>query len=532
MTTAALTGTFASLKLALLRNGLKQSTGRLVLFVLSAALVALFAAAQLLGLVLLRGNAHAGALAVCLVALLALGWAFLPLFFPSGDETLDPTRLVMLPLRPRPLVVALLLTSVIGIGPLFTTTLVAGSVIAAGEGAAATGVSVLAGVLALLVCLALARAVATANVRLLTSRRGRDLALLSGLVVAVGIQAVNLGIQKLSAPGAGLGELEPVARVLRWVPPASAVDAVRAAQDGQWGRTAVGLALTAAALALLLWWWERGLTRLMTSPDSSTIQAAAPATARRRASVLTRFLPAGRAGVVAERTLRYAWRDPKTRIAWATAIGVGLLIPVVAAAQGHGNIYLSCWAAGMLGLQMYNQFGQDYSAFWMVAQTLSSRADADAELRGRSRALLLVALPYVTLVVLGSAALFDDWGALAEALGISFALLGALVGTGAVASVLVPYSIPADNGFKNVAPGQGMVASLSIFGGMLLGAALCAPLLALTIWLHVAGPHGWLWLVLPVGALYGYALIDAGVRIGAPRLARRLPEILTAVSRG
>ena len=49
--------------------------------------------------------------------------------------------------------------------------------------------------LTVLVCVALARAVATANTRLLTSRRGRDLAVLSGLFVAIGAQFVNLGAQ-------------------------------------------------------------------------------------------------------------------------------------------------------------------------------------------------------------------------------------------------------------------------------------------------------------------------------------------------
>ncbi len=37
---------------------------------------------------------------VLLTGIVALGWAVLPLFFPSGDDTLGPTRLVMLPLRP------------------------------------------------------------------------------------------------------------------------------------------------------------------------------------------------------------------------------------------------------------------------------------------------------------------------------------------------------------------------------------------------------------------------------------------------
>ncbi|MYS70055.1 transporter, partial [Streptomyces sp. SID5926] len=64
--------------------------------------------------------------AVPCAAVLALGWAVMPLFFPSGDETLDPTRLVMLPLRPRPLVRGLLTASLVGIGPLFTALLLVG----------------------------------------------------------------------------------------------------------------------------------------------------------------------------------------------------------------------------------------------------------------------------------------------------------------------------------------------------------------------------------------------------------------------
>ncbi|MFC7219169.1 transporter [Streptomyces polyrhachis] len=533
--TVALTGTFARLKLALLRNGLRQSAGRRALFVTAAVLVALFAAAQLLGLVLLRGHDHAGALAVCLVGLLALGWAFLPLFFPGGDETLDPTRLVMLPLRPRSTVTALLLTSVIGIGPLFTVAMVAGAVVAAGRGAAAGVVAVVAGVLAVLVCLALARAVATANVGLLTSRKGRDLALLSGLLVAVGVQAVNLGIQRLSGPGSGLDVLEPIARVLRWVPPASAVDAVGAAGDGAWGRAALGLGLTAAALALLLWWWERGLTKLMTAPDSSTLRAAEPAATRGggpgRGAWAARLLPADRSGPVMVRSLRYAWRDPKTRSAWASGMGVGLLIPVVTVVQGGGSIYVACWASGMLGLQMYNQFGQDYSGFWLVASTISGREDAYLELRGRALALLAVAVPFVVLVVVGGAALVGDWAALPEALGIALALLGALVATGAPASVRLPYSVPQDSGFRNAAPGQGALAGFSIFAGMIVGALLCAPVVALTVWLHVADLHGWLWLVLPLGAGYAWLLVAGALRLAAPQLARRLPEILAAVSR-
>ncbi|QLH22496.1 transporter [Streptomyces sp. Rer75] len=535
--TGSLLPVFVQLKLSLMRNGLRQSAGRRAAYITSLVITVLFAALQLLGLVLLRGHDDADALVTVLTAVLALGWAVMPLFFPSGDETLDPTRLVMLPLRPRPLIGALLVSSLIGTGPLFTLTLVVGSLIAIAQGAAAAGAAVLAGVLTVLTCVALARAVATANTRLLSSRKGRDLALLSGLFVAIGAQFVNLGMQKLSGEG-GLGVLRPAADILRWVPPATAIDAVQGVSEGAYGPAAAQFALSAVVLALLMWWWSRSLTHLMTTPDSSTIQQEKP---RRRAEgagssadvggPLGRLLPAGRSGTAMVRTLRYAVRDPKSKASWVSALGVGLLLPVITSVQGNGNVYWACWATGMLGMQMYNQFGQDSSAFWMVAQTISSPRDAYLELRGRAFAVGLVGLPYVILTVVGSAVLMDDLPAIPEALGLAFGLLGGLMATGALASAMLPYSIPQDSA-KNVAPGQAGLAWMGIFGGMIAGALLCAPLLGLTIWLHMSGMHSLLWVLLPLGVVYGAAIAEAGLRVAAPRTAGRLPEILAAVSKG
>jgi ABC-2 type transport system permease protein len=134
----------------------------------------------------------------------------------------------------------------VGIGPLFTLVLLLGSVIAVAHGPAAYVTAVLALVLSLLICVALARAVATANIRLLTSRRGRDLAVLSGLVIAVGAQLVNFGAQRLNT--SGMSQLDPAAQVLRWVPPASAVGAVDSVSKGSYGLAATQLALSVGAL--------------------------------------------------------------------------------------------------------------------------------------------------------------------------------------------------------------------------------------------------------------------------------------------
>ncbi len=526
-----LVATVVRLKLSLLRNGLRQSSGRRAAYVASAVLTLLFAALLLLGLIALRGHAHAVSLVVLLVAVFGVGWAVMPLFFPSGDETLDPTRLVMLPLRPLPLVRALLVASLVGIGPTLTLLILAGSVVSVAHGAAAWTVGVLAVALALLVCVALARAVATANIRLLTSRKGRDLAVLSGLVIAVGVQVVNFGVQRLGT--SGLGELDPTAAVLRWLPPASAVGAVDSVSEGDYGVAAAQLAVSAAALALLVTAWARSMTRLMTSPDGSTLQAAEPVAQKRRGRAgPARLLPGGRTGTVMERSLRYVWRDPKTKAAWVTSLAIGLIVPVFNALQGTGSVYFACFAAGMLGIQMYNQFGQDTSAFWMVAMTISSTRDAYEELRARALALLLITLPYATSVTVLTTAMLGDWAKLPEVLGLSLALLGAMLATGAWTSARFPYSIPQE-GYKNVAPGQAGLAWIAVFGGMVSAALLCAPVIAVTIWLNVSEDgDAWTWLLLPGGSLYGAGVTLLGLRLAAPRTAARLPEILAAVSKG
>ncbi|MFF4298986.1 transporter [Streptomyces vinaceus] len=528
-----LTSVFVRLKLSLLRNGLKGSSKRKAAYFTSLALSLVVACLAMIGLAVLHGNAHAGTVVVVLAAILALGWTFMPLFFPSGDETLDPSRLVMLPLRPRPLVRALLASSLVGIGPLFTVCLAVGSVVAVARGAAGIVAAVVAVPLLVLGCVALARSVATANVRLLSSRKGRDLAVLSGLVIAVGAQLANFASQRLFESG-GLAQLEPVEAVVRWLPPASAVGMVDSVSEGSYGVAAGQLAVTVLALVLLLRFWERSLTSLMVTPDGSTIAAAGPAGKRESAGGTGAwgFLPGGRTGAVMQRTLRYVVRDPKTKSAWVTALAVGVIVPVFNALQGTGSLYLACFGAGMLGIQMYNQFGQDTSAFWMVAQTISSPRGVFEELRGRAYALALVTVPYTVVLTTVTALLVHDWSAYPEALGVALALLGSMLCTGALASARFPYSIPTDGAFKNVAPGQGGLAWAGIFGGMLVSALVCSPVIGLTVFLNVTDQQSLTWIVLPLGAAWGTFAAWAGLRLAAPTVARTLPEILLAVSKG
>ncbi|MFI0937811.1 transporter [Streptomyces sp. NPDC021020] len=529
---SSVTAVFVRLKLSLMRNGLRQSTGRTFGWCVGVGIALIFTLANTAGLLSMRHNAHAPAVAVTAAVVLAVGWAVVPLFFFGGDETLDPTRLTMLPLRPRPLLTALLVSSLVGVGPLLTALLATGAVVSLAYGAAAAVVAVPAALLVLALCVSLSRAVAAANTRLLTSRKGRDLAVLSGVFVAIGAQLIRIGADSLSG-GDGLEHADSALSVVRWIPPGTAVDAVRSADRGAYGLAVLQLALTAVAVAAVLRWWHHSLVRLMVSPDASTIAAAPEESASRAQGTGGRRLPwprlpEGRTGTVVQRQFRYMWREPRAKASLVTGLAVGLLLPAVAVFQ-DGSVYQCLWAAGLLGVQMFNLFGTDGSAFWTVAAAVADRRDAELELRGRALAVAAIAVPYVTVVTVGAAVVLGQAGSLAETLGVSYAFLGALVATGCVASVRYPYALPHDNPFGTAAPGQSSLAALNLIGGMLTAAVLCLPVFVPVIVLHATGHHGLLWLALPVGVPYGAALAAVALRFSAPRLLGRLPEILAAV---
>ncbi|MQS12716.1 transporter [Streptomyces kaniharaensis] len=514
-----------ALKLRLLRNGLRRSPGRATVYVLGAVVGLAFAAGIALAMAMLNGRyAGSGDAGVMLVGVLALGWTAIPLFLFSSDESADPTRLTMLPLRPGPLLRGSLLAGLIGPGPLVSLVLVTGAALSGADGAGSAAAAVLGMPLTVICLVTLSRAVAAGNARMLSSRRGKDFAIFGGLLFALLIQVANIGSQSIfGRPGSqlDLSPLKPIASVLRWIPPVSAMDAARTAGEGRYGLALLQLAAAGALLAALLRWWRRSLQELMVTPDSSTLEVARGVQSSRGWG----FLPAGRTGAVMQRHLRYAWREPRAKAAVFTGIGMTLVVCVLSLVQGWASVYLLAAAGMFLGLQMLNLFGMDGSAFWMVAATLLTPSDARDELRGRAYAVLSYAVPVTLVLGLVLAVVTGDWAHLPAALGLALALLGCGIATGATLSVLAPYTMPADsNPMRNAAPGQSGLVLINQFGSM-FGVALLA--------LPVGGYLGWAlttdnptWPVLLLGPLYGALAADAGIRLAAGRLLERTPEIL------
>ncbi|MER7843179.1 transporter [Kitasatospora sp. NPDC096077] len=515
-----------ALKLRLLRNGLRRSPGRTAVYVIGGVLGLLLAGLTALGMAMLNGRyAGSGDTGVMLLGVLTLGWAALPLFLFSSDESADPTRLTMLPLRPGPLLRGSLLAALIGPGPLISLVLVTGAVLSGADGGASAAVAVVAVPLALLCLITLSRAVAAGNARMLSSRRGKDFAIFGGLAFALLVQAANVGSQSIFGRQHGqdldLSPLKPIAGVLRWIPPISAVDAPRSVGAGEYPQAVLQLAAAAALLVLLLRWWRGSLQELMVTADSSTLEVARGVENSRG----WRFLPEGRTGAVMQRHLRYAWREPRAKAALFTSIGMTLVICVLSVVQGWSSVYLLAMTGTFLGLQMLNLFGMDGSAFWMVAATLRTPADARDELRGRAYAVLSYAVPVTLVLGLVLAAATGDWAGLPSAIGLALAVLGCGIALGSVFSVIAPYTMPADsNPMRNAAPGQGGLILLNQFGSMLGVAVLALPVGGYLLWaLTSDGPT---WPLLLLGPLYGALVATLGIRLAAAKLLDRVPEIM------
>jgi ABC-2 type transport system permease protein len=528
-------GLFVRLKLRLLRASLRRPS-RLVVVILGLVLglctVGLFG----VSLFVFRDEPRtAASLGALIATVLALGWATVPIAAFGVDETLDVGRLALLPIRRERLLTGLLAAAFFGVAPILTVLLVGVAVAAVVYSAAAVPVAVLAFVLVSTMCLLLGRVTTSALSRLLRSRRGRDLAVLVGLLVVLALQLPRLLLRNLDEE-----RLQNIGDVLRWTPPGAAVRSVADASAGHWLPALTGLLYAAGTVAALLAGWYVALGAALTVVDASTER---PRTRRRPGLIgllfqLTGGRPGsrwsdGRLGAVAGKELRYAWRDPRLKFSWLQMMVFGLAVPAFSLLHAGGRfapLVVGMVSALLVSSLGFNQYGPEGSALWMTIVATATERDARTDLAGRTTATALVVGIWV---LLGSSALAVVTGtpsAVALALGAGAAVLGAGLGVGAVLSVLAPYPVPDQAGAAFAGPGAGRGCLAGLF--WLLGSAVTVVASA-PVWVP-ALVWGGRPVVVPVvlagGLALGALLAWVGRRLAARLLVERLPELLVAVT--
>ncbi len=521
------------LKLSLLRNSLRRSVWRTVGLVLGMLYALFVIALAIAGLVALRFT-HvdlAADVTVIVFSAVSLGWLVLSLLVFGVDETVDPSRFALLPVRARELMPGLLVGGLIGSPGIATVVVALGLVITWSRGPAAVLGALIAVVLGVVTCFLLSRAGTAAFTSFLSSRRFRDLAfvLLAVIGLVIGLGANLIGGVAAAGADRWRAVLADAATVLGWTPFGWAWAIPADLARGQWLSAALHLIL-AAGLVVALWKaWEYFLALRLTEPlDRSGVGGRVKAH-----GLAGRLFPATPAGGVAMRTLLYWRRDPRYLagiVGYAIAPVILIVIPIVnpdtrAPALALLAPILLGW---LLGLGLAQDLSYDGSAVWLHAAAGVSGAD---DRTGRVMSSLTIFGPLNLVVLVVAFVITGQWSTLPSIVGLSVGLMLSGLGVGCVVGVLWqwPAPPPGANPFsKGNSGGLPALASTGVMTGITILVMLPTGALALAgQWVH------WLrYLALLVGLATGFVVLLLGIKRGGALLDRRWPEVLDAVRDG
>ncbi len=525
-------GIFAGLKWRLVTSRLRATSGAtriwmIIGFVVAAAAVGLLT----VGLAALRAIPEAAQpVVVTLFVVQLVAWVLSPLVAFGVDETVDPARFALLPIRTQTLQRGLLVASLIGYLPLANMVILLGAAVAIGVPWSVFPVALVCAVVQLIICVVLSRAASTSMSSLMASRRGRDL----GMAVGFGIFVLYMGFVALLNSGgdqtgmpAGASSL---AAVLAWSPPGALASLPSLIASGELAKAALAALIAAATLALAWWWWSFALQRSLTTVPSTTAGSSPAGHAREGHAVAIGVR--GTMQVVAGRDRLLVWRDPMRRMPWLM-IGFLTIIYPFLVVQGKGAVFAVAFGALLVGAQAGNQYGVDGSGLWLHLQTISDRVRARGEVLGHAIAAIVPGTVVVLVAMAVQAVWRDDYDKVPAALGVCFAALLGAIAVACFVSAVLPYAMPQSRVslFASSVPGQKgrtFGASLAVLGG---GALIAAPAGVAAV-LSVTVSPVWGWVALAVGLVVGALAVWLSSRLTADSYLERAPEIFAVVSAG
>lgn len=539
-----LAGGLVRLKWTLWKRSYRKNVGKLVgtiIGVLYGAGALVGATAALVALVIADGDGtflppFVRGLGVAATLL----WLLLPLLAFGVDDTLDPRAFAVHPRSPRELqpgmfaAAALSLPSVFMVlAVLLCTVFEAIWLVLHGAGALWTALGLLALLPANLagtaLCLLLPRAILAHAAGRPSSRRGRELGSIIGMVALLaGLYAFSLLVQTVDGAGAQrlLPALIRLVDVLSWTP-LGALFSVPI-DLGAGAPIAAGLrAAAGAASIVLLWrWWRSSLGAALTS---ALVGEPSSAAAGER-PLVPRGAPATALGASIGRSLRY-WRRDSRYLAAVAVMPLMLVFFVAMGMIGAGGPTMGILGlvlvAGLGGVSLMNEIGFDGPAGWVH---LTTAAPSRANLGGRVIALALFAVPFVAVSAVVVPLISGQGQLVAMLLPGCLGLLLSGLGVSILISVLLPYptSPPGTNPMKDRS-GSSANAMIAMSVGMIGVWIPQVPALALGIWGTVAGSAG---LRLAGGMLalvVGVVVVVVGVRLAASILDRRAVDLFQKV---
>jgi ABC-2 type transport system permease protein len=524
---------FVRLKLRLIRNGLRGNPTRVLAFVLAGLFGAGFALAGFAGLAVGSSGAGTVAFSVAVIAgtVLVIAWSLVPVLFFGIDETLDPARFALLPVRAPTLLRGMFAAAFVGVPAVATLLASLGLVVGrfVGDGFLPGMVALVGVVLGLMTGVAASRAISNAMAAMLRSRRVRDLAAVIIAGLAASISPIQWLIMSATQHGNASQALS-VARVLSWTPFGAPYALPFDVADGRWLIGAARLAITVATIALLLLWWA-------TSIESAMLGAAATGQARAVrgtdagavAALLPKLLPATVFGAITAREARSWWRDGRRRAGLISVLIAGGVVPIAirlssTASKGSGQpSAIGVTVAGTVaGMVLANQLAYDGNAY---AAHLLARVRGVVDLRARATALAMVVVPVLAVVQVAVLIATGAATEIPEGLGLLLGAFGCSVAAAGTLSVFAAYPMPeSTNPFAMNAGGasaKGFLSLVAVFATLLLA----VPLIVAE---YLLGSSGWV--LLPLGIGYGLGMAFLGTSIAGDALDRRGPRLLIDVT--
>ncbi|HEY5880434.1 MAG TPA: hypothetical protein VIU11_16105 [Nakamurella sp.] len=529
-------GVFAGLKWHLVTSRLRGASGAkkvwMAIGFVALAILLLFVAFGFASFRMLPEDAVP--VMVTILTLQLIGWMLTPLVAFGVDETVDPQRFALLPLRPQTLQVGLLVTALIGYLPLANMVVLLGIAVALSVPLALLPVALACMVMQMLLCVVLSRAASTSMSALMSSRRGRDLGMAVGLGIFVLYMAFVLVVNNPTAdPSANGGAIRSgvfgVAEILQWTPPGALAVLPSLVGAGEWGRAVVAAAIALAGLWLAWWWWSVALRRNLTTVPSST-EGSAPSHGAEGTAVAVGVV--GTMKVVAGRDRLLAWRDPMRRMPWLMVVILTIAWPFVVV-RGSGAIFAVALGALLCGAQAGNQYGVEGSGLWLHLMTVTDRVRARGEVLGHAVVALVPGLVIVLAGIAVQAVVYDDYAQVPAAVGVCLAALFGAVAVSCYLSAVVPYAQPQSRKsmFASSVPGQKGRTFVASFGFLIGGAVIALPAIVCTLLSLLVDPI-WGWAALVIGPVAGLIALAVAVRLTANRFLTSAPEILEIVRAG
>ena len=464
-----------------------------------------------------------------ILGMIFLVWVIGPITIAGSDASMDPVKLVLLPLKQRDLALGLGAATLLGPGGLATILTLTGLTIGLRGSLVGLPLLVLGAALFTLLCVMTSRLVLSVVGMGLRKRGVRDvMAVAVPLAIIVLSQLPNIINQLVVRQNKQtlLEWLQVAATVTRFLPSSFAAETIVAGHEGRLLRGLLEFVVGLLLVAGMTWLWGKLLAHVMTSPPATEGSKGVTQKKSVFALVLARLHPRARA--VASKDIKLMLREPAQRVG---LIMLGLfalaavVVPMIFLRQYPLAAFIVCGIGLLVSMTNANMYGYDGSSHWV---NVAAGDDARRDLLGKLVARILLMVPPLLVASLASALVIAPQYTMAVVgISLDFSLVG--LGLATFQSVLTPYPITYSEDTL-MAKNQGSFgAVVSQFVAFPVLGIFVGPFVGLAFGF---GDNAWIPSVAGMGAAVAGALGCwlfwwLGVRFSAGRQ----PELLAAISK-